>query len=116
MFSFNSPFGACPECDGLGSKMEVDLDLVVPDKTLSINQGAIAPWCKGGISNYYMQMLKAAAALKDIDLDKPFGELSADEQELILYGAGDRKVTFSYLNLFGEEKTYTCLLYTSRCV
>lgn len=107
MFSFNSPFGACPECDGLGSKMEVDLDLVVPDKTLSINQGAIAPWCKGGISNYYMQMLKAAAALKDIDLDKPFGELSADEQELILYGAGDRKVTFSYLNLFGEEKTYT---------
>ena len=107
MFSFNSPFGACPECDGLGSKMEVDLDLVVPDKTLSINQGAIAPWCKGGISNYYMQMLKAATALKDIDLDKPFGELSADEQELILYGAGDRKVTFSYLNLFGEEKTYT---------
>lgn len=107
MFSFNSPFGACPECDGLGSKMEVDLDLVVPDKTLSINQGAIAPWCKGGISNYYMQMLKAAAALKNIDLDKPFCDLTADEQELLLYGAGDKKVTFSYLNLFGEEKTYT---------
>ncbi len=107
MFSFNSPFGACPECDGLGSKMEVDLDLVIPDKTLSINQGAIAPWCKGGISNYYMQMLKAAAELENIDLDKPFGELSAKAQDLLLYGAGERKVTFSYINLFGEEKTYT---------
>lgn len=107
MFSFNNPYGACPECDGLGSKMEVDVDLVIPDRTLSINQGAIAPWSKGGISNYYMQMLRAAAAYKKIDMDAPFFSLTPEQQEVILYGTGDHKITFQYTNLFNEEKTYT---------
>lgn len=106
MFSFNNPYGACPECDGLGSRMEVDVDLVIPDKRLSIAGGAIAPWSKGGISNYYMQMLQAAAVLENIDLNAPFESLSEHQQQVILYGTGDRKVTFTYTNLFKEEKTY----------
>lgn len=107
MFSFNNPYGACPNCDGLGYKMEVDINLVVPDQTLSINQGAIAPWSKGGISNYYMQMLKSAANLAKLDLDSSWETLSKAQQELILYGAGTEKVSFTYTNLFGEEKTHT---------
>lgn len=107
MFSFNSPYGACPECDGLGSKAEVDIDLVVPNRSLSIMEGAIAPWSKGGISNYYLQMLKAAAVAENIDLNAPFENLSEREQNIILYGLGEKKISFSYTNLFKEEKTYT---------
>ncbi len=107
MFSFNNPYGACPECDGLGSKAEVDIDLVVPNRSLSIMEGAIAPWSKGGISNYYLQMLKAAAVAENIDLNAPFENLSEREQNIILYGLGEKKISFSYTNLFKEEKTYT---------
>ncbi len=108
MFSFNSPYGACPACDGLGSKMELDLSLVIPDETLSINGGAIAPWSKGGISNYYAMLLGALAEKYGLDMDKPWNALSEEHKQLVLYGAAaDEKFHFNYINLFGEEKTHT---------
>ena len=108
MFSFNNPYGACPACDGLGSKMELDLSLVIPDETLSINGGALAPWSKGGISNYYAKLLGAMAERYDLDLNKPWCELSEEHRQLILYGAfADERFHFNYINLFGEEKTHT---------
>ena len=108
MFSFNNPYGACPACDGLGSKMELDLSLVIPDETLSINDGALAPWSKGGISNYYAMLLGALAERYNFSLDTPWNELSAEHQKLVLYGAAaDEKFHFNYINLFGEEKVHT---------
>ena len=107
MFSFNNTYGACPECDGLGSKREVALDLVIPDENLSINQGAIAPWGKGSISNYYLKLLQALAEKNNINLDTPWKDLSDEAKKLVLYGDSNQKVQFSYINLFGEEKTHT---------
>ena len=108
MFSFNNPYGACPACDGLGSKMELDLNLVIPDETLSINGGALAPWSKGGISNYYAMLLGALAERYGFSLDTPWNELSEEHQKLVLYGASvDEKFHFNYINLFGEEKVHT---------
>lgn len=109
MFSFNNPYGACPACDGLGSKMEIDPTLVIPDPSLSVHQGALAPWSKGGISTYYAQMLEAIAGLKGIDLDTPWQELSEEHKQIILYGAGEERITFRYVNLFNEEKSHTSL-------
>lgn len=108
MFSFNNPYGACPACDGLGSKMELDLGLVIPDETLSINGGALAPWSKGGISNYYAMLLGALAERYGFSMDTPWNELSEEHQKLVLYGAAaDEKFHFNYINLFGEEKVHT---------
>lgn len=108
MFSFNNPYGACPECDGLGSRMEIDLAMVIPDPSLSIREGAIAPWSKtGSISNYYQQLLNGIAQLKEIDLDMPWKDLPEEHQQTILYGAGNQRVTFQYINLFKEEKSHT---------
>ncbi len=108
MFSFNNPYGACPACDGLGSKMELDLNLVIPDETLSINGGALAPWSKGGISNYYAMLLGALAERYGFSLDTPWNELSEEQRKLVLYGASvDEKFHFNYINLFGEEKVHT---------
>ena len=108
MFSFNNPYGACPACDGLGSKMELDLNLVIPDETLSINGGALAPWSKGGISNYYAMLLGALAERYGFSLDTPWNELSEEHRKLVLYGASvDEKFHFNYINLFGEEKVHT---------
>ncbi len=107
MFSFNNPYGACPACDGLGSKMELDLGLVIPDESLSINGGAIAPWSKGGISNYYAMLLGALAEKYGLDMNKPWNELPEEHKQLVLYGAADEKFHFNYINLFGEEKTHT---------
>jgi excinuclease ABC subunit A len=99
MFSFNSPFGACPTCDGLGSHMEIDPDLVVPDPTLSLAEGAIEPWASSS-SNYYSQLLKAVCDHFKIDINKPFKELSQKEKELILYGSKER-FPFRYTNDMG---------------
>lgn len=96
MFSFNSPFGACPTCDGLGSRMEIDPDLVVPNTNLSLRDGAIEPWSTS-TSNYYSQLLEAVCAHFHIDLDKPFAELSKKEKEIILYGSHE-KFPFRYTN------------------
>lgn len=107
MFSFNNPYGACPACDGLGSKMELDLGLVIPDETLSINGGALAPWSKGGISNYYAMLLGALAERYGLDLNQPWNALPEEHRQMVLYGTGDEKYHFNYINLFGEEKTHT---------
>ncbi|WP_292759431.1 excinuclease ABC subunit UvrA [Methanobacterium sp.] len=96
MFSFNSPHGACPECNGLGSKLEIDADLVVPDPTLSLNDGAILPWSKSKHrDNYYGQMLKAVADHYGFSMDTPFQDLPQKYQEIILYGSPD-KIEFEF--------------------
>jgi len=90
-FSFNSPYGACSACDGLGNKMEIDPDLVVPDKSKSIKSGAIEPWRKGGKSLllYYHRLLHGLSYDYDFDLDRPFEDLPKNMQDIILYGSGD---------------------------
>ncbi|MBC7089790.1 MAG: excinuclease ABC subunit UvrA [Methanobacteriales archaeon] len=91
MFSFNSPHGACPECNGLGSKLEIDPNLVVPKPELSLNQGAIIPWSKSfKKENYYYQMLKAVAKHYNFSMDTPFKDLDPEYQKIILYGSHDR--------------------------
>jgi excinuclease ABC subunit A len=96
MFSFNSPHGACPECNGLGSKLEIDTDFVVPDKYLSLNEGAILPWSKSGNKdNYYTQMLLAVADHYGFSMDTPFEELPDKYQKYVLYGTPD-KIQFNF--------------------
>lgn len=107
LFSFNNPLGACPVCLGIGNKMEIDPNLVIPDPTLSLKNGAVAPWQRGSISNYYEQNMLAAAAYKNIDISAPWKDLSEKEQEFILYGGDHPKITFTYTNLFKEKRTYT---------
>lgn len=102
LFSFNSPFGACPTCDGLGTNLEVDLDLVVPDKDLSLNEHAIAAW-KPISSQYYPQLLKTVCKHYKINMDKPFKKLTKRERDKILYGSGEEKIHFYYINDFGRE-------------
>lgn len=90
-FSFNNPHGACPECNGLGSKLEIDTDLVVPDSTLSLEDGAVLPWSKSkNKDNYYHQMLKAVADHYGFSMETPFEELPKKYQNLILYGSSER--------------------------
>jgi excinuclease ABC subunit A len=95
MFSFNSPFGACPICSGLGYKMEIDPELVVPDRSLSVAQGAIAPW---GIprGNYYFGMIRAVADHYGINLRKPFRELPEKAQKTLLFGSGKEEIKFAW--------------------
>ena len=104
-FSFNSPFGACPACSGLGSTMEIDPDYVVPDKRKSIDQGAIVPWSKG-TNGYYSQMLAALAKHYGFDLDAPFGELAPEHQQVILYGSKNERIQFNYINRFDDNRLY----------
>ncbi len=103
MFSFNSPFGACPECDGLGAKMIVDPDLLVPDASLSIEQGAFLAWA-GSTSNYYPQFLSAVCKHYAIPEDVPVSELKPEQMKKLLYGTGGEKVRFLYENDFGHRK------------
>lgn len=104
LFSFNAPFGSCPICDGLGIKLEVDLDLVVPDPSKTLREGALAPWNPIS-SNYYPTMLEQAMQSFGVDMDKPFEQLSEQEKELILYGSGDQEFHFHYVNDFGGERS-----------
>ena len=100
LFSFNAPFGSCPDCDGLGIKLEVDLDLVVPDSSKTLREGALAPWNPIS-SNYYPQMLEQAMIQFGIDMDKPFEDLSPEERDLIFYGSEGKEFHFHYENEFG---------------
>ncbi len=95
LFSFNNPFGACPTCDGLGSELKIDPDMVVPDPSMSLRDGAILPWSKTS-SPYYLQTLEAVCRHFDADTRTPFAELSAGVQEAILYGTGKTKINFVY--------------------
>ncbi len=95
MFSFNSPYGACPKCNGLGSIMKVDPDLVVPDKTKSLNQGAILPWGDSR-EGWYFSKLRTIAKKYNFSLNTPFNRLSTFQQNIILYGSGDEELRFEY--------------------
>jgi len=100
MFSFNSPFGACTSCDGLGTKLEVDVDLVVPHPDKSLNEGAIVAW-EPTSSQYYPQLLKAVCDHFKIDMDTPFEQLSEEHRETILNGNTKEEIHFRYENDFG---------------
>ena len=104
LFSFNAPFGACPACDGLGSKLSVDQDLVIPDPSLSLNDGALAPW-KNQDNYYYFSMLQAFAESQGIPMDKPFEDLSKDQQEAIMYGRENVSYQFTYKSMMGKQRT-----------
>lgn len=99
LFSFNAPFGACPDCDGLGVKLEVDIDLVIPDKTKTLNEGAIIPWNPIS-SQYYPQMLAQVCESYGIDMDTPFEDLPIEHQEIVLNGTSE-PFHFHYENDFG---------------
>ncbi|MFJ6264950.1 excinuclease ABC subunit UvrA [Lysinibacillus xylanilyticus] len=103
MFSFNSPFGACPSCDGLGSTQEVDLDLVVPNWDRSLLEHAIAPW-EPTSSQYYPQLLKAVCDHYDIPMDVPVKDIPKEKMDKILYGSGKDKIHFHYENEFGNVR------------
>lgn len=100
LFSFNAPFGACPECDGLGIKLAVDEDLVIPDRSLTLREGALVPWHPIS-SQYYPQMLEQFCLSFGIDMDTPFEKLSKEEQQLILHGSNGKTFHFHYENDFG---------------
>ncbi len=102
-FSFNSPYGACPECSGLGVRAEFSAELVIPFPELTINEGAIHPW--SGHPGYYRQFLEAAAHHFQIDLDKPYAGLDEAEKELLLYGSPE-PLPFRYVNMFGRVRNY----------
>ncbi|MER3124273.1 excinuclease ABC subunit UvrA [Bacillus pumilus] len=103
MFSFNSPFGACPSCDGLGSKLEVDPELVIPNKDLTLRQHAIAPW-EPQSSQYYPQLLEAVCTHYGIDMDIPVKDIPAHLFDKILYGSGSERIYFKYENDFGQVR------------
>ncbi|MFL5782924.1 MAG: excinuclease ABC subunit UvrA [Thermoleophilaceae bacterium] len=106
MFSFNSPHGACPRCTGLGTQMEIDPELIVPDPSLTLNEGAILPWATSA-SNYYDQMTSAIADRYEIDMDTAWYDLSDDVQDCFLYGTSGDRLYISYRNRFGRRRSYT---------
>ncbi|AST00816.1 excinuclease ABC subunit UvrA [Geobacillus thermocatenulatus] len=103
LFSFNSPFGACPDCDGLGAKLEVDLDLVIPNDELTLKEHAIAPW-EPQSSHYYPQLLEAVCRHYGIPMDVPVKDLPKEQLEKILYGSGGEPIYFRYTNDFGQVR------------
>ncbi|UNL84751.1 excinuclease ABC subunit UvrA [Priestia koreensis] len=103
MFSFNSPFGACPSCDGLGSKLEVDEELIIPDYDLTLKQDAIAPWAPTS-SQYYPQLLEAVCNHYGIDMNTPVRDLPKHQLDKILYGSEREKIYFRYENDFGQVR------------
>ncbi len=100
LFSFNAPTGACPECEGLGSKLEVDVDLVVPDRSKTLREGAMVPWNPIS-SQYYPQLLEQFCQAVGIDMDTPFNKLPKKQQQMVLYGNSDQTFHFHYENDFG---------------
>jgi excinuclease ABC subunit A len=106
IFSFNAPHGACPRCTGLGSQMEIDPELVVPDPTQSIGDGAIAPWAASA-SHYYEQLTQSISERYDVDLDTPWQDLPAEARDFFLNGTKGERVQVSYRNRFGRRRTYS---------
>ena len=105
IFSFNSPHGACPRCTGLGAQQEIDPDLLVPDPSLSIGEGALVPWSVGN-SSFYESVIQAIADRYEIDLDKPWTELPEEQQKLFLYGTNGERVYVQYRNRMGRKRSY----------
>ena len=105
IFSFNSPHGACPRCTGLGAQLEIDPDLIVPDPTVSIGEGALVPWSVGN-SGFYESVIQGIAARYEIDLDTPWGELSERQRDLFLHGTKGDRVYVQYRNRMGRRRSY----------
>jgi excinuclease ABC subunit A len=105
-FSFNSPFGACPECTGIGSKLEVDEELIIPDDSISISEGAIAPWAGGQSADYFNNLLEALAKDIKFSMNTPWSKLSAKAKEAILNGY-DYEVHVKYRNRYGRVRSYS---------
>ena len=105
IFSFNSPHGACERCHGLGFQRVIDPDLVVPDPTLSLAEGALQPWNRG-ISAYWRRLIASVAEAYDVDVDKPWSKLKKSEREIFLYGTGEERHQVSYTNRFGRRRSY----------
>jgi excinuclease ABC subunit A len=105
IFSFNSPHGACPRCTGLGAQQEIDPDLLVPDPSLSIAEGALVPWSVGN-SGFYESVIQAIADRWEIDLDKPWQDLTREEQDLFLYGTKGERIYVAYRNRMGRRRSY----------
>ena len=104
-FSFNSPYGACPRCDGLGTRYEVDPELVVPDPDLSIEEGAVAPWA-GARSEYFARLLQGVADTFSIPTSVPWKKLKKQDQKVVLYGSGSSQVHLHYKNRYGRTRSY----------
>src|SRR5213075_2470977 len=105
IFSFNAPHGACPRCTGLGAQQEIDPDLLVPDPSLSIDDGALVPWAVGG-SGFYESVIQAIADRYEIPTDIPWQELTEEEQDYFLYGTDGEKVYVQYRNRMGRRRSY----------
>ncbi len=105
MFSFNSPHGACERCTGLGSQREIDPELIVPDASLSISEGALVPWANSS-SNYYEQITEAIAERYGVDLEAPWEELCAENRDLFLHGTNGEPVQVTYRNRYGRRRSY----------
>jgi excinuclease ABC subunit A len=107
-FSFNSPHGACPECQGLGTRLEVDPDLVIPNPELTLGEGAILPWTnsRDREDGYYQQMLQSVSKHFDIPLDAPVRELTPAQRRLVLYGSGEERIQLTYRNRHGRWRNY----------
>src|SRR4051812_30544896 len=105
IFSFNSPHGACPRCTGLGSQQEIDPDLMVPDGSVSIAEGALLPWATGN-SGFYDAVINAICDRYEIDPDLPWDELTREEQDIFLYGTGGERVYVQYRNRMGRKRSY----------
>ena len=106
VFSFNSPHGACPRCTGLGAQLEIDPDLLVPDTSVSIEEGALVPWTIGSQS-FYDSVIEAIAERYEIPLDVPWRELTSEQQEKFLQGTGGEKIFVTYRNRMGRKRQYT---------
>ena len=105
-FSFNSPFGACPECTGIGTQLEVDEELIIPDDSISINEGAIAPWSGGQSSEYFLRLLEALAKELKFSMDSPWKKLSAKAKDAIINGF-EYEVHVKYRNRYGRVRNYS---------
>src|SRR5438034_557382 len=105
IFSFNSPHGACPRCTGLGAQQEIDPDLLVPDPSLSISEGALVPWAVGN-SSFYESVINAIADRYEIDVDKPWQELTEKQQDYFLCGTGGERLYISYRNRMNRKRSY----------
>jgi excinuclease ABC subunit A len=106
-FSFNSPHGACPDCQGLGTKKEIDPDLVIPNRDLTLREGAIVAWPTDDKQGYYWQLLKSTAEHFSVPTDVPMRELNEAQLQILLYGSGQEEIPVRYVNREGHKRTYT---------